>query len=370
MKEKIIVELCGGLGNQIYQYALFLYLRQNGKKCYLHPNKKYLKEFGGLSLTKVFPRSKEYLSTNLLVTIYSSLYYGLSLFRGLLNSRLPSLYAFLASSIHVREIMFPQWDNYSFLDQISNKSDLFLFKEMDKKNRALSEEMVAAESVSIHIRRGDYQKVKKWRIGVGDICDEQYYLDAIRYVKGVFNAPKFYVFSDDIEWVKDNLHLEDVQFIDWNTGEDSYKDMQLMTFCKANICANSTFSLIGAWLNVNPKPLVIVPKKWDNNYIDKHYPLYVPTDSKNWITINNKKPQVSIVYHGIVNSKNISLFLSQTFSDFEVLCNDIDSIVADSRFKNSDKPLGNFVFELDDINKLKDNNFVRSWLLEQYIDSI
>lgn len=69
-------------------------------------------------------------------------------------------------------------------------------------------------------------------------------------------------FSDDIAWVKENLPLQNAVYIDWNTDEDSWQDMMLMSHCKHHIICNSTFSWWGAWLNPNMDKTVIVPSRW------------------------------------------------------------------------------------------------------------
>ena len=93
----------------------------------------------------------------------------------------------------------------------------------------------------------------------------EYYQKAINIVKKEFHDPFFFIFSDDIEWVKENLKLDtnNVLFIDWNKGNDSVYDMFLMSKAKANIIANSTFSFWGAFLNEESK-ITVCPRKWFN----------------------------------------------------------------------------------------------------------
>jgi hypothetical protein len=123
-------------------------------------------------------------------------------------------------------------------------------------------------SISIHVRRGDYLNHESYK----NICGLNYYCSAIRYIKTLIMDPFFIVFSDDILWCKENLNniLSDtsVIYVDWNTGKESYKDMQLISNCKHNIIANSSFSWWGAWLNTFPNKIIIAPKKWLNTNIE------------------------------------------------------------------------------------------------------
>ena len=75
-------------------------------------------------------------------------------------------------------------------------------------------------------------------------------------------SPSYYIFSDDIAWVKENLPLQNAVYIDWNTDEDSWQDMMLMSHCKHHIICNSTFSWWGAWLNPRENKTVIMPERW------------------------------------------------------------------------------------------------------------
>ena len=100
----------------------------------------------------------------------------------------------------------------------------------------------------MHVRRGDYLKETK-----NDIFSNHYYLTAIKYIVDKIEDPYFYIFSDDIEWVKKNLKImQKYTFIDSNQNSGFY-DIQLMNLCKHHIIANSTFSWWAAWLNKNYK---------------------------------------------------------------------------------------------------------------------
>lgn len=108
-----------------------------------------------------------------------------------------------------------------------------------------------SNSVSMHIRRGDYLKFQH----IHKILPKQYYVEALKH----FPNKEIIVFSDDMDWVKDNFKEYNLHFIE---GEPDYIDMLLMSSCQHNIIANSSFSWWGAWLNQNPTKKVICPKEW------------------------------------------------------------------------------------------------------------
>ncbi len=90
-----------------------------------------------------------------------------------------------------------------------------------------------------------------------------YYINAIDLISKKSGDPVLFVFSDDIPWVQENLKVPyNTHFIDWNSGDQSYEDLRLMSLCKHNIIANSSFSWWGAWLNTNDSKIVVAPAKW------------------------------------------------------------------------------------------------------------
>ncbi|MBI3793935.1 MAG: alpha-1,2-fucosyltransferase [Nitrospinae bacterium] len=139
----------------------------------------------------------------------------------------------------------------------------FTFKPpMSGQNAGLADKIVGSTSVSLHIRRGDYATNPETNAAHG-LCSLDYYRSAVRYVSEKIERPVFLVFSDDIEWSRRSLAIEfPCQFIDHNNGAESFNDMRLMSLCKHNIIANSTFSWWGAWLNPNPEKIVVAPRAW------------------------------------------------------------------------------------------------------------
>jgi hypothetical protein len=150
------------------------------------------------------------------------------------------------------------------------------------KNAAWLKQIKSANSVSIHIRRGDYvtnEAAKKFH-GLMGPAYYQKALDQLNKKTGQSNF-KLFVFSNDIEWCKQNLNFKyATAFIDgYNSGAE---DMRLMKNCKHNIMANSSFSWWGAWLNQNPDKVIIAPKVW---FLDKKANSETEIIPDNWLRI-------------------------------------------------------------------------------------
>lgn len=110
-------------------------------------------------------------------------------------------------------------------------------------------------SISIHIRRGDYLKLQHYHP-----CPPiEYYLDSIKYIDERKDINNILVFSDDITWCKENFKDSRMIFID---NQKDYEDLYLMSLCENNIIANSSFSWWGSYLNDNNNKIVIAPKIW------------------------------------------------------------------------------------------------------------
>ena len=118
----------------------------------------------------------------------------------------------------------------------------------------------------MHIRRGDYLQINNGTI----VLPISYYHMAIKMMLKRVKDPTFLFFSDDMEWVKENIHVPNAIYVDWNTGKESWQDMYLMSMCNHNIIANSSFSWWGAWLN-NHKDKIVVSPKWDEEIIPEEW---------------------------------------------------------------------------------------------------
>jgi len=139
------------------------------------------------------------------------------------------------------------------------KKFCFDIDRLNEKSNILLTQIKKQNSVSIHIRRGDYLLLPYYFEGT---CDLDYYKKAIDLIAEKYPDSHYYFFSDEMDWVIDNFSELDATFVDWNKKDDSWQDMFLMSRCKHNVIANSSFSWWGAWLNNNPSKTVIAPKKW------------------------------------------------------------------------------------------------------------
>ena len=256
-----IVVFDGGLGNQMFEYAFYLSLRD---KCsyafYGFDTYAAEEEHYGYELDKIFhvdshrERNRHAFLRKLERHHYvdftevkegNAIIYNQEVYKDILH---PHVYR-------------GYWQTEKYFEHIADKvRKAFRFREekISKQTRAMAEEIrQMVNPISLHVRRGDY---------VGNTSTAtfgmEYYDAAVKIIREKFNGGRLLVFSDDPEWAKKNLPYEDMMVVDWNNGEDSWQDMYLMSQCTHNIIVNSSFSWWGAWLNEHSEKQVIAPKRW------------------------------------------------------------------------------------------------------------
>ncbi len=293
------ITVTGGLGNQMFGYAFCLNIRTKKKKSSLFmTHKKDSKAYGhqGYELEKIFS-IKPFEETFSKLSYYLLYSYN-QIIRIFPNNFKPFLFKIIGiHTITVPEnfIYYPDVFNFNHNHELFKgtwQSELYFEEAKDevRKNFTFNESLLSINTItekkqirkqnaiSIHIRRDDYLS-SKYVSGFMGICTKEYYLKAIEYVEKNIESPVFYIFTDDKKWVNENFKIENAVYVNFNSGKDSWQDMYLMSQCKHNIIANSSFSWWGAWLNSNPEKIVIAPKKWWNNFdIDDVVP-------KNWIRL-------------------------------------------------------------------------------------
>lgn len=271
----VVSRLIGGLGNQMFQYAAGRSLAELAK-CELKIDVSGFQnyalhngyELNIFNINAGIASSKDISSlvnkqSRLMSFIYRKLHIKKS------KNLVESGFAFNANFFNVSSSVYIDgyWQSYKYFELIDSQlRQEFTFKSpICGLNLQLSKKISSTNSVSVHVRRGDYVTNKQTN-SVHGVCSVDYYHAAIHVIVENVENPVLFVFSDDIAWVKNNLTFySPVVFVDHNTGKQSYNDMYLMSLCKHHIIANSSFSWWGAWLGSNPTKLVIAPKKWFTN---------------------------------------------------------------------------------------------------------
>jgi hypothetical protein len=162
------------------------------------------------------------------------------------------------------------WQSDKYFSDIETiiRNDFSFRDEPTETNRRMLDHISSCESVSVHIRRGDYVTLPEANAFHG-LCSLSYYQSAVGLLAGQLEKPVFFVFSDDIAWAKENLTFGfKAHFMDHNGPERGDEDLRLMSACHHHIIANSSFSWWGAWLCANPEKIVCAPRKWFNKDID------------------------------------------------------------------------------------------------------
>lgn len=271
----IVVRLKGGLGNQMFQIALGKKLEYLGKKVLFDINQieSRIDEHNITKSYEVFDIDLDVASSkdiNSLIDLGTNLHDKI---RRKIFGRKKTHYIETNFGDEDKKVygfndayLDGYWQSYKYFSDCSSKvMDLFKFKPLtDDKNKYYEDKIFSCENpVSIHFRLGDYctkENVKYF----GNICTEEYYSKCINFLQNKYNNITFFVFSNDMKYAERFLDKKNYCVVDCNDEKNAWKDMYLMSICKSNIVANSSFSWWGAWLNKNNNKFVLAPKKWIN----------------------------------------------------------------------------------------------------------
>lgn len=291
----IIIRMSGGLANRMFQYSCAIYLRKQGYDVYVDNNYKATKwKMEDISWEKIFPDAPLRQAPKHLLFKYGGGYDFFSKIRrhsgiGWIHSvySMPNAFVFpSADDLKKHHYIIGIMQNAGMVESIEHEVLKFFnyspFK--DEKNIELKNVMEQVQSVAIHVRKGkDYLE----RLDYKGTCDLEYYNQAVKYIKTHVKNPHFFVFTDNPSWVNENFTFFDFHLVQHNPpiGWGNHFDMQLMSCCKHNVIANSTYSWWGAFLNSNPDKIVIGPKYWFNENMEVHHGLRNDTLCKYWIAL-------------------------------------------------------------------------------------
>lgn len=318
----IYIKVRNGLGNQLFCYALGIYIENffpdleirydlselplsiEGRKTYdvekifLHSFRKAdsceIREYCGKPF---FTRRTYGKNKNIFLKIISKL--------NMINTSKKVDVEFIEpdywndNSVYIREVLqYPlennktyyydgSWEDTQILIPIRDLLiEKFTFRKFDNLKK-IEDEIMSTNSVAIHIRRGDYisESLKQPPTTIFDLCDNSYYNKAIEIINKMVENPIFYIFTDDVKYAEKMYNFSNFKIVQ---GNKDYEDMYLMSLCKYNIICNSTFSFWGAFLSTQKKA-VIAPKthlirRNIENDIEKEY-FSIPE----WIYIDNRK---------------------------------------------------------------------------------
>lgn len=273
--KNVITRLNGGLGNQLFQFSagLSLALRLNCKlkldltEFSSDPLRHYELDKFCISAEMASPEevSRVIVNPTRFQRGYSRLLIklGYGLDRIALKENKFS-YNEIFNNIRHPVYLCGYWQsqNYFMDSEQELRKELNMAGDLGNASKKFLEEILQCASVSLHIRRGDYV-TNPSAAAVHGICSLGYYNTAVNHIGNLVKNPVFFVFSDDLQWAKDNLRCHyPMQFVDANGPDRSVEDMWLMKSCKHHIIANSSFSWWGAWLNERPDKIVIAPRVW------------------------------------------------------------------------------------------------------------
>ncbi len=273
----IIIQLKGGLGNQMFQYALYRALKKKGKTVKIDDVTGFVNDklrepvLQGYGIDYERATKDEVIAlTDSKMDIFSRIRRKLT---GRKTFRIDEESGRFDPKILELEnaylVGYWQSEKYFADESVQNEiKEAFEKRPQELMNDTVSwtllQQIECCESVSLHVRRTDY--VDAEHIHIHNICSEKYYKNAIDKIRKEYPNAMFFIFTDDKEWCKKHFKGRCFSVVELEEGpKTDIAEMMLMSRCKHHIIANSSFSWWAAWLNDAPEKLVIAPSKWINH---------------------------------------------------------------------------------------------------------
>ncbi|MAC84744.1 MAG: alpha-1,2-fucosyltransferase [Arcobacter sp.] len=259
----VIIRIIGGLGNQMFQYAYAKALQKKGYNVKIDITAfETYKLHGGYQLNKfdldLKEATKEEIKSFYKKDIISQILNRLNIKHTIIKEKGLSF---------KRRLLKPSDNTYiqgyfqseKYLSDITNINEIFTINNpiSNYSNEIEKDILDSNNSCSMHIRRGDYINDP-----IFEVCEIDYYEKAMKFMEEKIGNITYFVFSNDIKWVKKNIKAKNIIYINSEEPRIPHEDILLMSLCKNNIIANSSFSWWGAYLNQNKEKLIVAPKKW------------------------------------------------------------------------------------------------------------
>jgi len=262
---RIISRLLGGAGNQLFQYAVGRALADR-LGCDLVLDNRYVAGsrdrgdcFGHFAQAR-FERSDDLPPAKSDGALRYGLWRGLRLAPRLYRERHKGFDP-AVMQLGPGRYLHGYWQSYRYFEPIADqlRRDLAFTSLLDGANAEMAGRIAKAQTpVSIHVRRGDYVTA-----GAHGVCTADYYRTATAQLSQTHGALTCFVFSNDPDWVRDNLDLgQETVIVDINDEASGIFDMHLQSLCAHHVIANSSFSWWAAWLNPSADKQVIAPRQW------------------------------------------------------------------------------------------------------------
>lgn len=267
----IIVQLSGGLGNQLFQYSFgkSLAIKNNCKlKLDVSMFELDTKREYSLSPFTIQAEIASKRDCNLLkgenLNFYDSVLKRLFYSKAKIIIESNFYYCHENMEIKYPAYLIGYWQSEKYFKEFRQciLESFQIHIKASLANQIMLCKIQSCNSISLHVRRGDFINEKSTN-NVHGVCSTEYYKNAIDFIVNKISDPVFFIFSDDTKWVNDNINIQyDFYVVEINDCKSAYEDLRLMSKCKYHILANSSFSWWGAWLNEFKDKIVVAPKIW------------------------------------------------------------------------------------------------------------